>query len=267
MSTAPDTIVAALRSTLDGDRVSALLSIVASDARALSHEAIEAITVCLAADSKTIRRRAADALAAAARRDPAIVAAIRVGLESPESRIRFGTAYALGAIDGALDFDAAPALCEALGDSDGDVRWAAAELVVRLGHRDSHRLCGDLLNLLRGGNAPARKMALYCIRDLELRGDEVLGAASAATRDVDPHVRLAALALLGSSFAHREEAASQMLARLETDSDPGVRRAAAIALGAARGESGRVAEALRRATQSTDESLARAARTALSRLT
>lgn len=267
MNTAADTIVATLRSNRDSDRLNALMSIVASDGPTLSNEIITAIAACLAADSKTIRRRAADALAAAAHRDSNVAALIRQGLNSDDRRIRFGTAYALGAIDGGLDLDATPALCEALGDADGDVRWAAAELLVRLGHRESRRLGDDLLELLRGGNSPTRKMALYCIRDLELDSEDFLRAGAAATGDEDAHVRLAALALLASSFASREEAVTRMLERLEGDSDLGVRRAAAIALGASRGEPARVAQALQQAAgQSADESLARAARTALDRI-
>lgn len=267
MSTEHDGIVATLRSNRDSDRIAALTSIIGRGGEPLPRETLEAITICLAADSKTIRRRAADALAAAARRDSSIVAMIRSRLNSDDRRIRFGSAYALGAIEGALGLDAAPALCEALGDSDGDVRWAAAELVVRLGHQDSARLREDLLELLGGGNPAARKMALYCIRDLKLSGDDVLAAASASTRDADAHVRLAALALLASSFAGRQEAVAQMLERLEADRDAGVRRAAAIALGSSRGSSEQVAAALRSATQqSADESLARAARSALDRI-
>jgi HEAT repeat protein len=191
---------------------------------------------------------------------------IRPGLVSNDRRIRFGTAYALGAIEGELDFEAAPALCEALGDPDGDVRWAAAELIVRLGRRDSHRLGADLRELLRGGNSAARKMALYCIRDLELRGEDVLAVATASARDADAHVRLAGLALLASSFATDGAAVAAMLERLDADPDPGVRRAAAVALGAAREGLETVITALQRAAQSADESLARAARNALQRV-
>ena len=266
MKLEPDAIVATLRSSRDTDRVRALTAIIADEAK-VSPETIEAITVCLAAQSKTVRRRAADALAAIARRDSNLVGLIRPGLNSDHRRIRFGIAYTLGAIDGALDLDAAAALCEALGDSDGDVRWAAAELIVRLGHRHSRRLGDDLLELLRGGNPAARKMALYCIRDLELRSDDVLRAASASTRDDDAHVRLAALALLAASFANHGEAMTQMLERLESDSDAGVRRAAAIALGSSRGETERAVAALRNAArQAADESLSRAARNALDRI-
>jgi HEAT repeat protein len=267
MNAEPEAITAALRSDRDSDRVSALLTIAKSESQSLSEEAIAAIGDCLAAASKTIRRRAADALAAAARRDARVASSIRTGLKSNDPRIRFGTAYALGAIDGALDFEAAPALCEALGDSDGDVRWAAAELIVRLGGRDPGRLGADLLDLLRGDNAAARKMALYCIRDLQLRGEDALAAATASTHDADGHVRLAALALLASSFATREEAVAHMIERLEADSDAGVRRAAAVALGSTQGNLQRVNAALRHAAaQSTDESLARAARNALQRV-
>ncbi|HEY6420109.1 MAG TPA: HEAT repeat domain-containing protein, partial [Candidatus Binataceae bacterium] len=62
-----------------------------------------------------------------------IVAAVRGALASADARLRWGAAYALGTLGaesfGAerADLDAMPALLEALGDPDGDVRWAAAE--------------------------------------------------------------------------------------------------------------------------------------------
>jgi HEAT repeat protein len=263
-----DRLVAALQSPATSDRVNALLSIIANPDQELSGEAVKAIANCLSADSKTIRRRAADALAAAARHDRKLIPTLRASLESLEGRIRFGAAYALGAIDEtALTVDAAAVLCEALGDSDGDVRWAAAELIVRLGLRHLTEVCALLITLARDGNALARKMALYCMRDLGAAGDITFDAAGTAIRDDDVHVRLAALALLSGCHGHRDEAASLIVDCLDSDREIGVRRAAAVALGVIQSRSPQALEALRRIeSRSTDESLARAARTALNRL-
>src|SRR5262249_14233126 len=97
---------------------------------------------------------------------------------------------------------------------------------------------------------------------------EVFETVAAATRDSDAHVRLAALALLSSSFATTEGAGSLMLERLDSDHDVGVRRAAAIALGSLPPGTPAAIEALGGAAcQTVDESLARAARTSLERLT
>jgi HEAT repeat protein len=264
-----DRLVTALHSAALEERMAALVSIIEHPGQRLAAEAIDAITGCLGADSKPVRRRAADALAALARCDPAIVTAIRPYLQSANRRIRFGAAYALGAVgDDALTLDAAAALCEALGNSDGDLRWAAAELIVRLGRAHPKEIREELLALVRSANPVARKMALYCLRDLGVQGIKVLDAVAAAIRDGDAHVRLAALALLSASFASHDAAASLILERLDSDRDVGVRRAAAVALGTLPPGTAAAIEALRRAgSQTLDESLKRAARTSLERLT
>jgi len=264
-----DRLVTALHSAAIEERVAALVSIIENPGQCLGAETVAAIAGCLGADSKTVRRRAADALAALARCDPAMVAAIRPSLGSANDRIRFGAAYALGAIgDEVLTLDTAAALCEALGSSDGDLRWAAAELVVRLGRAHPKEIRKELLALASSANPAARKMALYCLRDLGVRGSRVLQAGAAAVRDLDVHVRLAALALLSGSFADDDAAAQLMLERLKSDHEVGVRRAAAVALGNLPPGTAVAIEALRHvASQAFDESLARAARTSLERLT
>ena len=262
-------LLAALHSTVIEERVAALASIIENPGPRLPAETVAAIEGCLGADSKTVRRCAAEALAALARRDPAIVAAIRRSLKSANHRIRFGAAYALGAVgDDALTLDMAAALCEALASSDGDLRWAAAELMVQLGRAHPNEIREELLALVSSAGPAARKMALYCLRDLGVRGPGVLKAAAAAVRDLDAHVRLAALALLSASFADHDAAAQLMLERLDSDCEVGVRRAAAVALGNLPPGTAVAIEALRRVVSlALDESLGRAARTSLERLT
>ncbi|MBV8135682.1 MAG: HEAT repeat domain-containing protein [Deltaproteobacteria bacterium] len=262
-------LVTALHSAAIEERVAALVSIIENPGQWLGAETVAAIAGCLGADSKTVRRRAADALAAIARRDPTIVAAIRPGLRSDNHRIRFGAAYALGAVgEEALTLDTAAALCEALGSSDGDLRWAAAELMVRLGRTHPKEIREELLALVNSTIPAARKMALYCLRDLGVRGSEVLQAVTVALRDLDAHVRLAALALLSGSFADSDAAPRLMLERLESDREVGVRRAAAVALGHLPPGTALAIEGLRRvASEAVDQSLVRAARTSLERLT
>lgn len=262
-------LVTALHSAACAERVAALVSIIENPAQQLATEALAAIAGCLSADSKTVRRRAADALAAVARCEPGLVATIQPWLKSANRRIRFGAAYALGAVgDHALTLDAAPALRETLGSSDGDLRWAAAELMVRLGRAHPKEIRAELLALVSGANPVARKMALYCLRDLGVRGSEVLEAVGSAIRDTDAHVRLAALALLSASFATNDAAALLMLERLDSDRDVGVRRAAAVALGNLPPGTAAAIDALRRAgSEAGDESLKRAAGKSLERLT
>jgi HEAT repeat protein len=263
-----ESLVNALSSGVDAECERALLSITKNPDGQVSEQILTVMIGCLGADSKTIRRRAADALAAVTRGNPSLLPSIRAALMSADPRIRFGAAYALGAMDGdALTADAAPALTEALGDSDGDVRWAAAELIVRLGQNHAEKICRALLDLVRSGNAAGRKMGLYCIRNLEARGAVILDAAARCIRDDDLHVRLAAIALLSASFSNNETALGLIQDRLEADREAGVRRAAAIALGAMSFNSQETLAALERASsQTADHSLARAARASLDRL-
>jgi HEAT repeat protein len=110
-------------------------------------------------------------------------------------------------------------------------------------------------------------MALYCIRDLGIRGAELIAVVERALKDSDVHVRLAALAVLTGLGDASDAAARLALGCLESDSDPGVRRAAAVALGNFQCDSPLAAAALRAAADdNTDISLARAARCALERL-
>ncbi|MGO9451638.1 MAG: HEAT repeat domain-containing protein [Candidatus Binataceae bacterium] len=263
-----DSLIAALSPDTPARCINALVRVIENPPDAISANETEAITRCLCAESKTIRRRAADALAAIARRDSRILTTLRATLNHTDRQTRFGAAYALGASgEGALTIDTAPALFDALGDQDGDVRWAAAELIVRLGQAYPVEILAGLLALVREGNPAARKMALYCIRDLGPRDGEVLDAAATASHDVDIHVRLSALALLAASFSTSDAAAALALERLESDRDDGVRRAAAVALGNMQNVSARIRDSLERAAaNASDNSLARAARAALDRI-
>ena len=57
----------------------------------------------------------------------------------------------------------ADALCEALADDDGDIRWAAANLIVRLGREYPAEIRERLLALGADSDRNVRKMALYCL--------------------------------------------------------------------------------------------------------
>jgi len=218
---------------------------------------------------KTVQRRAIDELVAiSAAGDPGVADKLRVSIASTDRRVRWAAAYALGQIGtGALAMDSADALCEAMADDDGDIRWAATNLMVRLGRENLTEIGARLLRLAAGSDRNARKMVLYCIRDLEMAGPELLTVVERAVHDSDVHVRLAALAVLSRLRDASGEVVRIILEFLKYDPDAGVRRAAASALGNIQSASTDAMTALASAAADpVDQSLARAARGALDRL-
>jgi HEAT repeat protein len=218
---------------------------------------------------KTVQRRAIDELVAlAAAGNPLVAEKLRGSMANVDRRVRWAAAYALGQIGaGAFAMDSADALCEAMADDDGDIRWAATNLMVQLGRDNLSEIGARLLELAAAGDRNARKMALYCIRDLELSGPELLAVLERAVHDSDVHVRLAALSVLSRIRDASGHAVRIMLECLKADRDAGVRRAAASALGNIRSADADAITALTSAAADlADESLARAARGALDRL-
>ena len=174
---------------------------------------------------------------------------------------RWGAAFALarGGVESDAVFEGA---LEALGFDDGDVRWAALEIVVSLargGVRGAARIdrIGRIVALARNAAAAGRKMALYGLRDLEA-GDEAIYTLALFSGDAG--VRLAAISGIGRLARTTTQVHDALLVTVERDADPGVRRAAAVILGKLAGDDPRVRAALEgiRAT-STDADLVRAA--------
>ncbi len=220
---------------------------------------------------KTVQRRAIDELVAiAGSGNPIVTEKLRESIASADRRVRWAAAYALGQIGaGAFAIACADVLCEAMSDDDGDIRWAATDLMVRLGRENPAPISARILKLAADplSHRNARKMALYCIRDLDLTGPELLAVVERAVHDPDVHVRLAALSVPSRLRDAPEAAARIILECLKTDPDAGVRRAAASALGNVQSATADATAALTSAAADpADESLARAARRTLDRL-
>ena len=241
----------------------------ASDSSASDAAVVEKLMRELGDARKTVQRRAIDELVAiAGSGNPAVTEKLRGSMASADRRVRWAGAYALGQIGaGAFAMDCADALGEAMADDDGDIRWAATNLMVQLGREHPAEIGARMLRLAADGDRNARKMALYCIRDLDIAGPELLAVVERAVHDSDVHVRLAALAVLSRLRDWPEAAARIMLGCLKSDPDAGVRRAAASALGNIQSATAEAMSALiSAAADRSDESLARAARGALNRL-
>lgn len=252
-------------------RLSAIARVVASvnenPEAPLAPLALDALLRSLGAERKAVARRAVDALARMAQYDARIVARLRDALGSEDRRTRWGAAYTLGMVDGALDLRALPSLLEALSSDDGDIRWAAAELVVRMGRANHDLVVSALIAAARDGDLNPRKMALYCLRDLAVGGDEILDLAENCCAESHILIKLAALSLISRLSEPGDRAASLVRRLLEADPDAGVRRSAAVALGHIGNRSDAVFAALRKAAVSDDDLfLKRSAQRALERL-
>lgn len=225
------------------------------------------VAVCvelLAEPVKEVSRRAAGVLVRAAGsgdlRPPVIDA-----LGDVDPRTRWGAAFALAGA-GVRDEPVLAAAVDALALEDGDVRWAAAEIV-----RETVRAHPGMIAVVSaaaaGEMSVQRKMALYCLRDLRrVPGADDCGVFLAALDDEDRGVRLAGLSCLAVSAgvgAHGS-ALDRVIGCLESDPDAGVRRAAAATLGKLRTLGPRAIDALERARDVADDpGLARAAAAAL----
>jgi HEAT repeat protein len=225
-------------------------------------EELAALAACLGHARKAIQRPAAEAFAALAACGLAVEAVLLPGLEAPTARQRWGAAFAL-ALLGQPPPGVLPVVVEALGSDDGDLRWAAARILPRVADRPT--TIALLRDLVGRGNPPQRKMAAYCLRDLEARAPEIEAELLARLDDGDRDVRLAAVAALARLAVAREHVAGRLLGVLAAD-EPPVRRAAAAALGVVGDASPPVLDALRAAAAGPDAGLARAAERALAML-
>ncbi len=207
---------------------------------------------------KEVSRRAAGALVLAAA-VPQHRAELERALADAEPRRRWGSAFALAraGVQGEAILRVA---LESLDERDGDVRWAALE-IVRDAVREHPELEGHVLRAATDGPARQRKMALYCLRDLG-RDDAAVYLAALGHDDRD--VRLAALAGMARSNTLDTAAVQRIIVCMETDPDPGLRRAAAATLGRVGGDESLIRTALERVRAgATDPDLSRAAGAAI----
>ncbi|HET9063015.1 MAG TPA: HEAT repeat domain-containing protein [Candidatus Binatia bacterium] len=216
----------------------------------------------LAAASKEERRMAAEQLIELADREPSAVAALRAALTDADPRRRWGATFVLHRT-GVRDEGVFGGALTALGSNDGDVRWAAAQIVVLLAASNADRR-KRVRDIAADPAAAGRKMALYCLRDLGGNDEDVFVAGLAAP---DSRVRLAAVACLGRVPTLSALEVDALLTAVANDTDAGMRRAATVALRGATNDEARVRPVLERLrAQALDPDLARAAERALTAL-
>jgi HEAT repeat protein len=153
-------------------------------------------------------------------------------------------------------------LGEALGAMDPDIRWAVALLLVRLAKQD-HGIVGLLFDLLKSGTAAQRRMAVYCLRDIDPKAAAFLPALLESMEDADPLVRVAVVTSLKARADIGEAGLSRLLDLLLKDPDPRVRRASTLALARLGAPTVEIRRALDNACRSEDPQLKKAAIAAL----
>src|SRR4051812_26401483 len=165
----------ALLSGVPTDRAAAITRLAVRDTLPTDAE-LAALLDCLADRSKLVQRRAAESLATLQRRGLAVAASLHTRIAAGELHARWGVVYALSLL-GPLPLSTVPTLMDVVGADDGDLRWAAADLLKAIAATDRAAVTEPLIASVRAGG-PGAKMALYCLRDLAVI--EALAVAEAA---------------------------------------------------------------------------------------
>lgn len=209
-------------------------------------------------------RASVDALIALSARQPDLRETLEQSLSTAQHRNLWALAYVLGHLpqpSGA----AIRALLAGLDHKEPDIRWAIALLLIRLAKTES-AVASLLLEVSRSGTANQKRMAVYCIRDLQLTDDASLEALLAASADAEATIRVAAVTSLKTRSDIGAAARARLLELFLTDPDVRVCNAAAITLAQLGSPSEDFVAALRAAEKSENAPLKKAVSAALSLL-
>lgn len=212
------------------------------------------------ADKPTLRA-AVDELIKLAAAAPALTSELNRLLEDSRGMHQWPVAYVLAHLPNPSP-RVLTALLNTLDHPDPDIRWAVMLLLVRRAKTDGG--IARLLFELRGTGTPTqRRMALYCIRDLNLTDAASLQALIDSLRDDDAMVRVAAATSLKGRFDAGTNGRALLLELFENDPDAKVRNAAAVTLAQLGSPSAEFLAALKKAQASDHPQLKKAAAAAL----
>lgn len=229
-----------------------------------SEPEVNALIADLEHSEKPIIRAAVNALVSLAQASPELKDALQRKMGEPQVKNPWAIAYVLAHLP-QPPHDVTQRLLECLDHPDPDIRWAIGLLLVQLAHRDD-AMTRQLLRLCASGNALQRRMAIYCLRDLNLQDAASTRAFFIALGDPDPLVRIAAAAGLKRKTRLDAREKDALLTAFLEDPDSRVRSVAAVTL-AQKGEpSERFVRALNLAVSSENDQIRRAANAALSLL-
>jgi hypothetical protein len=191
-----------------------------------------ALAGALADPARAVVRAAAQTLVALGRHHPAVRETLREALRATAPRARIQAALALARLEPA-EPRSLPALVAALDEPDGDLRWAATQVLVQMG-RSHGEVLPVLLALAREGSPRARCMALAGLRELAPGEPGVEKALLAASGDPQATVRRAAYAALSALEPPPASARARLAEAVASDPDAASRRLAEAALAALR---------------------------------
>lgn len=229
----------------------------------LKREEFELIEA-LESDGKRRIRAAVDALIPLARESAELSQALRAMLLDNQRPNRWAVAYILAHLPRPSD-EIFQALLEGLAHRDSDIRWAIGLLLVRLAKTEQN-IVASLAELCATGSVAQKRMAVYCIRDLNLNDPRSLRALVTALHDADATVRVAAAIGLKNRTDLDADDGKIVLRLFLDDPDSRVRNAAAITLSQLGSPSEEVLTALREAGAGDNAQLRKAAASALAML-
>lgn len=184
----------------------------------------------LADGDPRVARAASDAMVTLGRGFEEVRPRLRQALHGQTKGQRWAAAFSLSRLE-APSLALVPAAVEAMGSSDGDVRWAAARLLVETA-RLHEEAASVLLQLVASGEtAVVRRMATYALRELAPDHPDALRAIVSATSDDDLAVRRAALTTLARAIQPPNIVLTRLCEVLQRDADSASRALAAVALG------------------------------------
>ena len=224
---------------------------------------ITALIADLEHSEKPIIRAAVNTLVSLAGNSAELQATLHRKMGDPQVKNSWAIAYVLAHLP-QPSRDVVQRLLGSLGHSDADIRWAMGLLLVRLAGTDEG-ITHELLRLCTIGNALQRRMAIYCLRDLNLQDAASTQVFITALRDPDPLVRIAAAAGLKKRNLDLPGKDALLAVFLE-DPDNRVKSVAAVTLAQIGAPSERFLRALNLAESSDDEKIRRAVKAALSLL-
>jgi HEAT repeat protein len=206
-------------------------------------------------------RAAVDALIDHVSQSTELAETLAAILADPTRRNRWAIAYVLAHLpqpsQSALDV-----LSDGLNHPDPDIRWAVVLLLARLAKAHPH-IVTRLLDLLAKGTGTQRRMAVYCIRAVELRDGASLQALLETLHDPDPMVRVATVTSLKYRSSLGPNVYDTLLQLFLEDPDVRVRNVAAVTLAQLGWNSQEFIVALTQASQTGDAQQRKAASAAL----